>query len=184
MYVLRSVKKGRRYTGSTLDVARRLSEHNSGKGPYAKAGGPFELLHTEAYESRQEAVRRERYLKSAWTSRTRPYSQGKLREQSPRRRVRGSSPLSSTNSLGFPLAGSPRGNGSANLLTTMTTPVSKAFPVYLESGNRRVFACALDWPGWCRSWQGRGRSVGEPRRRRQTLRPGGQNRGCAFSTAG
>jgi hypothetical protein len=23
--------------------------------------------------------------------------------------------------------------------------------VYLEKGNRRVFACALDWPGWCRS---------------------------------
>jgi len=24
-------------------------------------------------------------------------------------------------------------------------------PVYLEVGSRRVFACALDWPGWCRS---------------------------------
>jgi hypothetical protein len=23
--------------------------------------------------------------------------------------------------------------------------------VYLEQGKRRVFACALDWPGWCRS---------------------------------
>jgi hypothetical protein len=23
--------------------------------------------------------------------------------------------------------------------------------VYLEAGRRRVFACALDWPGWCRS---------------------------------
>ncbi len=23
--------------------------------------------------------------------------------------------------------------------------------VYLESGRQRVFACALDWPGWCRS---------------------------------
>jgi hypothetical protein len=27
-------------------------------------------------------------------------------------------------------------------------------PVYLEQGKRWVFACALDWPGWCR----RGRS--------------------------
>ena len=26
------------------------------------------------------------------------------------------------------------------------TPV----PVYLEVGTRRVFACAVDWPGWCR----------------------------------
>jgi hypothetical protein len=23
--------------------------------------------------------------------------------------------------------------------------------VYLEAGSKRVFACALDWPGWCRS---------------------------------
>jgi hypothetical protein len=23
--------------------------------------------------------------------------------------------------------------------------------VYLETGSRRVFACALEWPGWCRS---------------------------------
>jgi hypothetical protein len=26
-----------------------------------------------------------------------------------------------------------------------------ATAVFLEVGNRRVFACALDWPGWCRS---------------------------------
>jgi hypothetical protein len=27
--------------------------------------------------------------------------------------------------------------------------------IYLEEGKRWVFACALDWPGWCR----RGRSA-------------------------
>ncbi|HEX5501067.1 MAG TPA: hypothetical protein VFW96_00510 [Thermomicrobiales bacterium] len=27
-------------------------------------------------------------------------------------------------------------------------------PVYLEVGQKRVFACALDWPGWCRSGKG------------------------------
>jgi hypothetical protein len=26
-----------------------------------------------------------------------------------------------------------------------------ATAVFLEVGNKRVFACALDWPGWCRS---------------------------------
>lgn len=25
-----------------------------------------------------------------------------------------------------------------------------ATPVYIERGAKRVFACALDWPGWCR----------------------------------
>lgn len=27
----------------------------------------------------------------------------------------------------------------------------RAHPVYLEVGRRRVFACSLAWPGWCRS---------------------------------
>jgi hypothetical protein len=27
----------------------------------------------------------------------------------------------------------------------------KRFDVYLEVGAKRVFACAVDWPGWCRS---------------------------------
>ena len=26
--------------------------------------------------------------------------------------------------------------------------------VYLEVGARKVFACALDWPGWCRAGTG------------------------------
>jgi hypothetical protein len=26
--------------------------------------------------------------------------------------------------------------------------------VYLELGSKRAFACALDWPGWCRSGKG------------------------------
>jgi hypothetical protein len=27
---------------------------------------------------------------------------------------------------------------------------STVVPVYLEAGSTRVFACSLDWPGWCR----------------------------------
>jgi hypothetical protein len=27
-------------------------------------------------------------------------------------------------------------------------------PVYIESGRTRTFACAYDWPGWCRSAKG------------------------------
>jgi hypothetical protein len=35
----------------------------------------------------------------------------------------------------------------------MTTQVESTEPtdVYLEVGTKRVFACALAWPGWCRS---------------------------------
>ncbi|HTX86077.1 MAG TPA: hypothetical protein VME44_28150 [Streptosporangiaceae bacterium] len=31
------------------------------------------------------------------------------------------------------------------------TQGSAVIPVFIESGNRRVFASALDWPGWARS---------------------------------
>jgi hypothetical protein len=29
--------------------------------------------------------------------------------------------------------------------------MAEAIPVYLEKGQRRVFAGAIEWPGWCRS---------------------------------
>jgi hypothetical protein len=31
--------------------------------------------------------------------------------------------------------------------------------VYLEVGDKRVFACAYDWPGWCRSGRGEGAAL-------------------------
>ena len=29
--------------------------------------------------------------------------------------------------------------------------MAKAIPVYLEQGAKKVFACSIDYPGWCRS---------------------------------
>lgn len=31
------------------------------------------------------------------------------------------------------------------------TPAGLPLSVYVEVGKKRVFACAVDWPGWCRS---------------------------------
>ncbi len=36
-------------------------------------------------------------------------------------------------------------------ITYQGDPSVKRFDVYLEVGAKRVFACAVDWPGWCRS---------------------------------
>jgi hypothetical protein len=33
--------------------------------------------------------------------------------------------------------------------------------VYLEVGKKRVFACAVDWPGWCRSGRGEEQALEE-----------------------
>jgi putative endonuclease len=64
VYVLRSVRNGRLYTGSTNDLDRRLEEHQRGKSRYVRHAGPFELVYTEEYGTRLEARRRELFLKS------------------------------------------------------------------------------------------------------------------------
>ena len=64
VYVLRSLKNGRHYTGSTDDLPRRLDEHGRGKTRYTRYAGPFELLYKEPVANRLQARRRERYLKS------------------------------------------------------------------------------------------------------------------------
>ena len=64
VYVLRSLKNERLYTGSTDNLKRRLFEHNIGKSKYSRLTKPFKLLHYEEFLTRIEAVRREKYLKT------------------------------------------------------------------------------------------------------------------------
>src|SRR6516165_5113216 len=55
-----------------------------------------------------------------------------------------------------------RGSGSTSSLkggeqATRPGRAARMVPVtsvYLEAGPKRVFACAVDWPGWCRSGRG------------------------------
>lgn len=64
VYVLKSLRNGRFYTGSTNNLQRRIAEHNSGKSKYTKLTKPFQLIRTETYLTRKDAVRREMKLKS------------------------------------------------------------------------------------------------------------------------
>src|SRR4029078_107638 len=64
VYVLRSLRNGRLYTGSTNDLDRRLREHAAGHSPYTRHSGPFELVYTEPQDSELAARRRERFLKT------------------------------------------------------------------------------------------------------------------------
>ena len=63
-YVLRSEKDNRLYTGSTNDLRKRLSEHNSGIVTSTRSRGPFELIYYEASPNEQDARAREKYLKT------------------------------------------------------------------------------------------------------------------------
>ncbi len=64
VYILKSLKNGRLYTGSTENLQRRLLEHNSGRSTYTKLTKPFKLLHQETFKTRSEAVKREMFLKT------------------------------------------------------------------------------------------------------------------------
>ncbi|HEX7025935.1 MAG TPA: GIY-YIG nuclease family protein [Gammaproteobacteria bacterium] len=55
---------GSLYTGITLDVSRRLKEHEDGKGSkYLRGRGPLELVFSHQFESRNKALRQEARLK-------------------------------------------------------------------------------------------------------------------------
>ena len=61
VYVLKSLRNGRYYTGSTNDIERRLLEHNSGQSRYTSLTRPFKLVHKEKFEIKSEAIKRERF---------------------------------------------------------------------------------------------------------------------------
>ena len=66
VYVLKSEKDGKLYTGHTDNLGRRLFEHNSGKVKSTAPRKPFVLVHSEEFLTRSEARLRERFLKTAW----------------------------------------------------------------------------------------------------------------------
>ena len=55
---------GTYYTGWTNDIAKRLKTHNEGKGAkYTRARLPVTLAYYEAFETKEEAMRREWEIK-------------------------------------------------------------------------------------------------------------------------
>jgi len=63
VYLLKSKKNGRLYTGYTSDLKKRMKDHQSGKSPYTKNNRPYVLVYYEAYASKSDAQKRERSLK-------------------------------------------------------------------------------------------------------------------------
>ena len=60
VYLLKSVKLGELYIGQTNDLKRRFAEHNAGESISTKHKAPFKLVYYEAYQSRSDAVYREK----------------------------------------------------------------------------------------------------------------------------
>ncbi len=64
-YVIQSVSYPRRYKGSCENLNVRLSDHNAGKTKSTKGFRPWEIVYFESFDTRQDAIKRERYFKTA-----------------------------------------------------------------------------------------------------------------------
>ncbi|MCC5942877.1 MAG: GIY-YIG nuclease family protein [Balneolaceae bacterium] len=65
VYILYSVVADRYYVGQTSNLEERVSRHNQGGSKYTKFGIPWKLVYKEGFETRSEAMKREKKLKSS-----------------------------------------------------------------------------------------------------------------------
>ena len=63
VYVIKSKKDDKLYTGFTNNIERRIKEHNDGQAFSTKFRRPFTLVYYEAYNSEEDARKRESSLK-------------------------------------------------------------------------------------------------------------------------
>lgn len=64
IYILKSELDGKLYTGFTGNLKKRISEHNNGRVESTKNRRPLELIYYEAYREKENALKREKFLKT------------------------------------------------------------------------------------------------------------------------
>lgn len=64
VYGLFCVRDKTVYIGQTADLVRRMREHQLGKVSYTRSRKPLKLIYTEVVRNREEALAREKFLKS------------------------------------------------------------------------------------------------------------------------
>ena len=63
-YILFSPKINKFYVGSTDNISWRLERHNLGWGRFTKSGIPWHLVYFEEFDSKSDALKRERQIKN------------------------------------------------------------------------------------------------------------------------
>jgi len=63
-YVLKSRKDKKLYIGYTIDLKKRLLQHQNGEVESTKHRRPLELVFYEAVKDKRDAARREKYFKT------------------------------------------------------------------------------------------------------------------------
>jgi putative endonuclease len=64
VYAIKIKNRNYIYVGLTSNLEERLQRHNSGREKTTRAYRPFELIYSEDHPTREEARKREKYLKS------------------------------------------------------------------------------------------------------------------------
>ena len=64
-YVIYTKKHNRFYKGQCGNLKRRLKDHNAGYNKSTKPYIPWEIVYFEEFETRKEAIKREKYFKTA-----------------------------------------------------------------------------------------------------------------------
>jgi putative endonuclease len=64
IYIIRSKRDSKFYTGLAKNVSRRLQEHNSGRVKTTKGRRPFVLIYTEELKTLAESRAREKFFKT------------------------------------------------------------------------------------------------------------------------
>jgi putative endonuclease len=64
VYILCSRRDNSYYIGQTNSIEQRLERHNRGQIKSTKHRFPFDLVYSEKYNTRREAMLREKHLKS------------------------------------------------------------------------------------------------------------------------
>ena len=64
VYVLRSQSDSGFYIGFSTNLRARLRQHQDGESLATKSRGPWKLIYYEAYLNQEDALGREKYLKS------------------------------------------------------------------------------------------------------------------------
>lgn len=65
VYILQSLRDKKTYVGITRDLGLRLEKHRRGEVESTKNRRPLKLIGYEAYLTKEEAAKREKYLKTS-----------------------------------------------------------------------------------------------------------------------
>jgi len=64
VYILKSLRDNNFYTGFSGNLRKRIKEHHLGNVESTKSRRPLELLYYEAYQNKENALKRESFLKT------------------------------------------------------------------------------------------------------------------------